>query len=72
MRKIWKRYRRSIASSLVVILALITLIYASSTQGRFVWFAPPLSVSAEPILLALTLSLLVFLLVFVAFSLKFK
>jgi hypothetical protein len=41
LKEVWKFHKRSIITSALIVLSVISLIYASSLQGRFIWILQP-------------------------------
>lgn len=75
LKEIWKMHKKSIVSSLLVILAVLSLIYVSAIQGRFIWIYPQIGITGYFVLpefsiLAIFLSFLVLLLLFILFSVR--
>lgn len=74
LKEIWKMYKKSIISSVLVILVIVGLIYFSVIQGRFIWvYSQPVTgyfVLPEFSVFGIILSLLVLLLLFFWFSEK--
>jgi len=74
LKKVWKMYRKSILSSLLVVLAIAILIYLSSIQGRFIWISQPTAAGYAVLLevsaLAIGLSFLALLILFVLFFVR--
>ncbi|MEM7821453.1 MAG: hypothetical protein QXX38_01400 [Candidatus Aenigmatarchaeota archaeon] len=45
LKEVWKFHKRSIVASALVVLSVITLIFASSLQGRFIWISQQPSIT---------------------------
>lgn len=74
-KEIWLMYRKSIVSSLLALLAIVALIYTSSVKGNFLWFTPPFTgyaVLPSFSALAIVVSFLILLALFVALYMKSK
>lgn len=75
--KIWKLYRKGIVSSALVVLLIVSLLYISSVQGKFVWFPNAVKsaydiMTPEFSIYSVVLSFVVLLLLFLYFYMKNK
>ncbi|MEM2507273.1 MAG: hypothetical protein QXF61_09555 [Nitrososphaeria archaeon] len=39
IKEVWKFHKRSIVTSALVVLSVISLIFVSSLQGKFIWIS---------------------------------